>query len=891
MPDTPLPRLAALLPESIRRDLFAPALADLDYARLAAPPHPHRAGRTLARTVYRLRVAGLVVECLRVAAGEAVRRRLAGDPGPQPTKERTAMVLFDLRHALRVFHREPAFAAAAVLTLALGIGANTALFAVVEAALLRPLPYADADGLVLVRHRDTHTGLAKSDIAVGDYVDLKARQRSFSTLAGYYPFQAALSGAGDPVRVDGAQVTADLFTALGVQPAMGRVFTADDERGTAPTVAMVSDALWRTELGSDPQVLTRSIQLGPARLQVVGVLPPGFHFPPGSATDVLVPARVPVTAPSARKSGWIYGLGRLAPGVSLAAAEADIAGVSAALAREYPTDNQGAQYFTVALRDALVGDTRRPLLLLVAAVGFVLLIACANVGNLLLARSLARQHELATRLALGAGRARLMAQTLIEGLVLAVAGGAVGVLAAWRLAPALAALVPRAAEIPGLDRVGLNPWVLGFSLVASVAAALAFSAVACLGLTTRASGAALGGQRRTTMSASARRLASGLVAAEIALAVVLLIGAGLTLRGVANLVAVDPGFSPQGVVTLQLGLPAGGYREAPARSAAYDRLFAAVAALPNVESVGGAAVTPLTGNNWTAPLVRPERPLAPGERAPEVGWQLASAGYFRALRIPLRAGRLFDTRDTPDSPPVVIVSDALAARYFPGEDPVGQRLVLGDETAEIVGRVGDIRRASLTDAPRADLYFPFERQSGNGITLFVRADGDPLAVVPAIRTAVRQTEPGAVVFEVRTMADLAAANAAVSRLALRLLAGFAAIALLLSAVGIYGVMSYSVARRRRELGTRLALGASRADVLRLVLGQAVGIAAVGLALGVGVASMVTRALTAVLYEVSPWDPAAVAGAAAVLVATALLASYLPARRASRVDPATALAAD
>jgi putative ABC transport system permease protein len=343
-----------------------------------------------------------------------------------------------------------------------------------------------------------------------------------------------------------------------------------------------------------------------------------------------------------------------------------------------------------------------------------------------------------------------------------------------------------------------------------------------------------------------------------------------------------------GVLTLQVGLAPGRYRDQPARSAAYQRLFAALHALPQVEAVGAAAVTPLTGNNWTAPLVRPEHPLSAGQRPAEVGWQSASGDYFRALRIPLKAGRLFDARDAGDAPPVVIVSDALAERHFPGEDPVGKRIVLEEGTAEIVGRVGDIRRASLSDVPRADLYFPFERQNGNGITLFVRAAGDPLAALPAIRTAIRQVEPDTVLFQVRTLSDIAAASAATSRLAMRLLGGFAVIALVLAAVGIYGVMSYSVRRRTRELGTRLALGAGTGDIVGLVMREAMTIAGTGLLAGVATGLVAARALASVLYDVPPWDPLAIAAAALVLTATTMAASYVPARRASRVDPAATL---
>jgi predicted permease len=835
-------------------------------------------------------LTGLYLECLRLVATErlvALVSPPSGAPVP-PRKDRLAMFARDVRHALRIFHREPAFAATAVLTLTLGIGANTALFAVVEAVLMRPLPFAAADELVLVKHREVGTGLSKSDIAMGDFVDLRARQHVFETFGGYYGFQSTLTGGPEPVRVKGVTVTPELLSLLDMTPAMGRGFTADDVREGAAAVAIVSHELWRTELGSDPLILSRSIQLGATRRLVVGVTPPGFRFPPSEPTHVIVPARVPDAAPAARKSGWIYGIGRLKPGMTVDRAEAELAALSRQFEQEFPQQNQGSQYYAQTLRDGLVGDTKRPLLLLLAAVGFVLLIACANVGNLLLARSLSRQQEMAMRLALGAGRARLVAQILTEGLVLALAGGLVGILVGWRAAPVLAAIVPQDTPIPGLDAVGLNVWVVTFSLVASLVAAIVSSGVACLGLTRQGARGALVGQRRVTMTAGTRRAAAALVAAEIALAVVLLIGAGLTLRSFAALIAVDPGFTADGVLTMQVGLPPGRYAEQPARSAAYQRLFDALEALPEVETVGAAVVTPLTGNNWTAGLVRPEHPLPPGQRAPEVGWQSASSGYLRALRIPLREGRLFDERDRPGSPPVALVSDALAERHFPGENPVGKRILLGDVTAEIVGRVGDIRRASLTDEPRADLYFPFEQQSGNGITLFIRTTGDPLLALPSIRATVRQVEPGAVLFETRTLADIAAASAAVSRLAMRMLGGFAGIALALAAVGIYGVMSYSVRRRTRELGTRLARGASRGAIVRLVMRQAIVIAGLGLVVGVAIGIVAARTASALLYGVPPWDPWAIVGASALLAGTALAASYLPARQASLVDPATTL---
>ncbi len=795
----------------------------------------------------------------------------------------------DIRDALRLFRREPAFAAAAVVTLALGIGANTALFAVIEAVLLRPLPFAQADQLVVLRHRDVQTGLTKPDIAIGDFVDLRARQRSLESLAGFNGFQSTFFGAGEPLRVEGAVATVDALAALRVQPALGRLLQKDDAREGGAAVAIVSHEFWRTQLGSDPQALTRSIQLGTTRRMVVGVLPPGFRFPGMPKTDVIVTQALPTAAPAQRKAGWIYGIGRLRAGVTLARAEAELAALSQQFEVEFPQQNRGSRYEPLALRDALVGDTRRPLLLLLAAVGVVLLIACANVGNLLLARALGRQQELALRLALGASRRRLAAHVLTEGLVLGLAGGMAGVAVAWRAVPVLAALIPNAPSMAGLEGVGINAGVLLFALGAAVASALLFSAIACVGLSRTGMGA-LPGQRRGTMTPGARMAASGLVAAEIALAVVLLAGAGLTLRSFANLLAVDPGFTPAGVLTVQLALPDGRYDADEARRAFYARAFAEIQALPNVERIGAAMVTPLTGNNWTAPLQRVGYPVPAGQRPPEVGWQLASEGYFRALRIPLRAGRLFGPRDATGAP-VVIISEAVAARFFAGEQPIGRRISLGDMDAEIVGVVGNIRRAALTDDPRADLYFPFERVMSPSTTLFIRASGDPVAALPAVRAAIRGLEPHAVLYETRTLSHIAEESAGVTRLATRLLAGFAIIALLLAAIGVYGVMSYRVRRRSRELGTRLALGASPRDITRLVLRQAAAIASVGLAVGTAAALAFARTLSSLLFDVRPWDPATLASAAALLAAATLAASYLPARRAGRVDPVSILSAE
>ena len=795
----------------------------------------------------------------------------------------------DLRQVIRLFRREPSFAATAIVTLALGIGVNTALFAVVDAALLRPLPFERADDLVVLRHRDVRSGLTKPDIAIGDFVDLRARQRSLESLVGFGGFQSTLFGNGEPRRVEGASVTADGLDMLRVRPALGRPLRADDGREGAAPVVLVGDDFWRKELGADPHVLSRSIQLGSVRYTVVGVLPAGFRVLPMPRTDVLVAQPVPMSPPAQRRSGWTYAMGRLRPGITREQADAELASISRQLEAQYPDQNQGSRYEALSLRDSLVGETRRPLLLLLAAAGFVLLIACANVGNLLLARALARHPELALRAALGASRQQLVAHVLAEGAGVALAGAAVGVAVAWYAAPVLAALVPDAGSVPGLETVGVGGRVLAFALVAAVLSAIGSSAVAAIAFT-RAERGALLTQRRGTMSPGATMAASSLVVAEVALAVVLLAGAGLALRSFRALLAVDPGFRTDGVLTVTLALPDGRYDSEESRQAFFRQAFAAIDALPGVESTGAAMVMPLTGNNWSVPLQRVDRPLPPGERAPDVGWQLASRGYFESLRIPLRAGRLFDARDA-SGPAVVIVSDAVSERYFPGETALGHRIDLGDQQAEIVGIVGNIRRGSLADEPRADLYFPFEKATTPQTTVFVRTKGDPLAVLPAARAAVQRVEPQAVLFETRTMAAIAEESAAVTRLAMRLLGGFAIVALLLAAVGVYGVMSYRVRRRTRELGTRMALGATTGHVTRLVMRQAVWLAGIGLLAGTALALVLARTLASALYGVPPWDPITLAATACLLGVATLIAGYFPARRAARVAPASVLASE
>jgi putative ABC transport system permease protein len=862
--------LGRWLPREAERDLFHPSLEDL---------------RASDRRGLRLRLAEFVLwaDCWRVwltngadgAKGAPLRLR----------KDFFAMFTQDLRRAFRLFRLEPGFAAAAVLTLALGIGANTALFAVVEAVLLRPLPISGADEIVILRHRDTNTGVTKEFLGTGDLLDLKARVQTLQNLTEYGNVSTTMIEGEEPVRLVGLGATPDFFAALQVQPAMGRLLSAEDLRTGAPPVAMISYELWQTRFGSDPNIIGRGVQFTTSRRQVVGVLPQGFHFPPNSATDVAIPMTLPSIPPTQRRNGWVPALGRLKPGQSIASAVAELDALSREFEAQYPEQNRGIRYYAEPLRDSLVGDTKRPLLLLLGAVGFVLLIACVNVGNLLLARSLGRRQEMAVRTALGAAWTRLAGQVLSEALVLALTGGVIGVAIAWQAAPALAALVPETTQVPGLREVGLNVPVLVFSLGVSLLSAILFGIVACISLVRSEQRVALVSTRGTSMGAGARRAASVLVAGEIALAGILLIGAGLTLRSFANLLAIDPGFRIANVLIVQMNLPPGKYRTPDAQGSAYNRLFTALEELPDVEHAGAAAVTPLTGNNWTIPFERDDRPVPAGEKPPELGWQAATAGYFKALEIPLKAGRLFEDRDWSAKITPVIISESIAERFFAGGDPIGHKLRGGESGLQIVGVVGDIRRAALADQPRMDMYLP---AAGPATTVFIRTTGDPLAAIPAVRTALRTLEPSLLVHSARTFEDVAAASIAVTRLAMRLLIGFAAVAVVLAAIGIYGVMAYSVRRRTREIGTRVALGADRGDIIRLIMREGGVITAAGIGIGLAAGLMAARSLSAILYGVPPGDPVSLAVTALVLLATGMLACYVPARRAARVDPARTL---
>jgi predicted permease len=872
MPEPANRGLARLVPEPTRSEAFLPARQDL---RLAGFSRPR----------YLFSLAVLLCQCWWIELGPS-------QPTASAMGDRLMQFVRVFGQAFRILRRQPAFTSAAVLTLALGLGANVAVFSVVEAVFLQPLPYPTSDRLVVLQHQDGRTGLTKPNVAIGDFLDFRRELTTVDHLVAYSPDQFTVLGPGDPVRTDAVVATLGLAESLGVRPALGRLLNADDMRDGAAPVVMLSHALWTKSFGADPGVVGRRVQIGQLEREVVGIVEPGFRFPATSTVDtgLLLPWRMSDTPPSSRTNGWPLVLGRVKEAVSISQVSTELRALAERFEREHPTENAGIRYAALPMRDALLGDARRPLLLLLGAVAFVLVIACANVGNLLLARAVGRRQEMAVRVALGAGRLRLLSQLVAESLVLAMLAVTVGIVGAlWGL-PALIALVPESVAIPGLLAAGLNARVLGFAIAVAVASAVVFSAITAMTIAVGRNNGALIGQGRVSAAVGTVRLSSLLVVVEVAFAVVLIAGAGLVMQTLGNLLGRDPGFNPDRVLTLNLSLPPSpAYQSVDGRHNFWQRTVEALSEAPGVDAVGLGVVTPLTGNNWTIPFVRTDRPIPSGEKAPDVGWQNASGGFFDALQIPLREGRLFDQRDRPDTAPVVIISESIARRYFPDEPVVGRSVRVGESAAEIVGVVGDIRRANLADEPRLDMYLPFERAPQGSITAFIRTSGDPLASAEAVRRAVRAIDNRVVVSAVSTLSRTLNTSIASTTLTVWLLGLFALIALALAGVGVYGVMSYSAGLRSRELGTRVALGATRDSLVWLMIRQGLASTSLGIVLGLVVTWMAGYALRGVLFGVGAFDPMTITAAVLVIVVATFVACLIPAVRASRVDAARTLA--
>ena len=827
----------------------------------------------------------------------------------------------DLRYAARTAWRDKTFSAVAVATLALGIGANTALFTVVNAVLLEPLPFRSPEQLVRATVDFNGQGVKDAGLSIAELLDLRERAGIFDAIAGVWPVSANLTETDEPERIETALVDANYFSLLGVTAQIGRVFGPADAVPGIAEAAVISDAVWRRRFGGDPGVLGKRIRIDNDVYSIVGVAPASFRHP-GRVTetdvDVWAPAgwlASPFSAQPIRRAYLLQGgLGRLKPGLTVASAQARIDALAATLRQQFPADypaGSGWALRLVPLRDDLVGAVRRPLLTLLAAVGFVLLIACANVANLLLARSSVRQREIAIRRALGAGRARLVRQLLTESVLLAAAGGLLGLLVAVWGVDGLVRLSP--ASLPRLHDVSVNAAVLVFTAALSMTTGIVFGlAPAIHGSHGDLSHVMRESTQSATVASPAARLRALFVVAEFALALVLLVGAALLVQSFWRLQRAELGFDAQSVLTARLWLPqpnvpsTGPYFTHPARVAFYRRVLTHVAALPGVTSASGVANLPLGGSRARLSFSIEGRAIAAADTSAAQS-TLAMPGYFETLRIGLVAGRLLSDHDDDRAPLVVVVNDTFARRFFPREDAVGKRIAPGRRVQSgsgagpvqptsanwmtIVGVVRDVKTDRLELDPEPLIYRSLLQVSNLSLTLVVRASGDPANLANAIRREVHAVDPNEPVYGVRTMDEVVAAALGERRFTMSLLALFAATALVLSAIGIYGVMACFVSQRTHEIGIRIALGAAPRDVLRLVLGQGVRLAACGVAAGVAGAVAMTRLIGALLYGVSPRDPSTFAVLSLMLASVAVVACYVPARRAMRVDPITALRHD
>lgn len=810
--------------------------------------------------------------------------------------------LTDFRYAVRQLHRRPGFAAVAVLTLALGIGANTAIFSVVNTVLLRPLPYAQPDRVVAVWN--AFDGREDYSLSAPELIDYRREIRSFEHLAAYDVTDANLTGDGPPERLSIARVTASLFSALGVDAAVGRTFVADEDVPGQDDVVVLGHGLWQRRFGGDPSVVGRAVRLDGRSRRVVGVMPATFRLPQDfeaeDATQLWVPLALDLENLGGRGSHGLDAVARLRPGASLAEANAELRVVAQRWVDEGITDIEDFTTFAVPVEEEVVGEVRPALLVLFGAVGFILLIACANVANLLLVRGDERQKEIAVRAALGSGRRRIIGQLLAESLLLAVLGGALGLLLGYLGVEALIALDPP--SIPRASEFGLDARVLAFTGVAALLTGVFFGTIPALqasrpDLTLPLKEGAGGG----TFDPRRQRLRRGLVVGEVALSVVLVIGAGLMIRSFWELRQIELGFRPESVLTMQLTLPAADYSETADVTAFYRQLTERVDALPGVASAGAAAALPLmhTVGDWGIDIEG--RVEEPDENF--VGYpQIVTPRYFEAMGIRRVGGRFLEETDRADAVPAAVISETMAETYWPGETAIGKRFRISREENDgpwftVVGVAGDVRRNALADEPLPTMYFPHAQlavamgSTTAAMTLVLETASDPLALVDAVREVVRSMDASLPVSEVRSMEQVVNAALAEPRYIMLLLVIFAGVALALGAIGIYGVIAYAVSRRTQEIGIRMALGAASGNVRRLVVGHGAMLAAIGIVLGSALALATTRVLAGLLYGVSPTDPATFVGVALLLGLVAVFASYVPARRATKVDPMRALRAE
>jgi predicted permease len=798
-------------------------------------------------------------------------------------------VISDCRYGLRQLRKNPGFTAVAVLTLALGIGANTAIFSVVNSVLLQPLPFPNAHRLVRAFGKSPITDSA--DVSPADFLDYRAQNHLFDHFEGLIDGNPIfnLAGYDKPTQVKGAVVTAGFFDALGIQPLLGRTFVAADEGASHPQVVVLSHRLWQEQFGSDAGVIGKSVDLDGSRMTIVGVL--GKDVPLFSDGDVWIPAPFEVTGMRSRPSRFLRVIGVLKAETNLSQAQAELDMIATHLAQQYPDSNTGWSIRLVPLQTVLVGYLRPALLILLGSVTLVLLIACANVASLLLARNSSRTREIAIRRALGAGQLRLVRQMLTESVLLALAGGAAGLaLANWGL-QLLIRLGP--GNLPRLNELSLNGTVLVFTGGIAVLTGILCGLGPALQAGHRDSAQNLKEGSATGQSKSKHRVHNVLVIAEVALSLVVLIASGLLLNSLWRLTHVDPGFDPSNIVTAQISVTTPALSAESQRLAFLDKLDERIVTLPGVVSVGFVSEMPLSGQaNDTYVTIAEHPPVGPAERL-DADLRIVAGSYFQAMRIPLLQGREFSIRDADHSPLVVIINEPFAKQYFPGENPIGKHLNIYEGrpefvTREIVGVVGGIKHFALQEPLRPEMFLPYRQFPALRMNIVLRGSRNPLALASAIRTTVSSIDPDETTSSFRTLGEIVSTSAAGDRFSAFLLGAFGCIALLLTVVGIFGVLSYLVAQRTREIGLRMALGAQQDNILAMVIGHGMVLVLVGLTLGLVGAYAVTRLMSSLLFEVKPTDPATFFAVSAVLATAGYLACYLPARRATRVDPIIAL---
>jgi predicted permease len=799
---------------------------------------------------------------------------------------RAEMILQDVRSALRLLARRPAYTTLVLVTLALGIGAATAVFSAIDGVLLRPLPYPDPSRLVAVWENDRLNMKPRYAVAPANWDDWRTQTRSFDYLAAFTGGGGSLGAGGDPFHATVPIVSTTFFEAMGVRPLLGRTFTRIEATPPNDRVLVLSFEAWRNHFGSDPTVIERSVSYNDTPFRVIGVMPREFRFPTRDVDGWRPLAETPQLLQT-RAQHFMDVVGRLKSGTSQADARADLEAIAVRAQKAFPSTNDQRGTTMVPLNEALAGELRTPMLLLGAAVAILLVIGAVNVANLMLVEATARRREMALRAALGADRVRLLRQLFIEGLMLAAGGGALGIALAWIAVRGIGRIAVE--YVPQLDRIAVDARVLGFAILASAITGLVFAlAPASVASRPDLQHELREGARGTV--GGARRLRAAFVVIEFAAAVVLVIGAGLLLRSFWNVLRVAPGFASDHVLVANVELPPRYQDDAPT-IAFYNDVLGRLNARGDVRAAGVVNNLPVSGNAWTAWLTIENRPGLAGE-PPEVGYRTASPGYFAALRIPVLEGRGFADADTAESLLVAVVNRALAERFFPSGDAVGSRVRLGPNPKApwrtIVGVIGNIRHDGLESAVAPEAFLPSAQDVNGDMALAVRGDGDPAALASAVRDAVRAVDPSVTVWEMRTLDDMLQEHVAPRRLAMLLVQGFALVALALALIGIYGVLSYTVSQRVPEIGVRMALGASPAEILRMTIGDGLRLAVPGIALGVIAAFAATRLASAVLFNVSPADPASYAVLTAAVLAVAFAACYLPARRAARIDPLSAI---